>query len=513
MEQLRSLLADDTGGSQKRAVGLMILAAALGLLLVLRVWERDRLASFPGPRLAAWTRLHAVAAVLSGREHEIMLEAHRKYGPVVRWAPNTLLISDPMALPKVYHLRANKTPHYNQGPSEFKSMVEENDWREHRRKRHRVDPLFSAKWDQNDEPLVDRFIADWIEALTARFTVPKSQVFDFSDWPNYLVLDIVFNRFFCRDMGFLKYGDKTGLLAGTRANNALIHALARVPEVKNFLLHKFGRFLVPTPGDGSGLGHVLAFRDEILQERLSKSENNPQVRLDKVLFDPANAGMELEEFREDMLFIILGASDTTGHSIRCLIRNLLQNPSCLLRLRQELEAVLPVGSANASSISFAKIKSQMPYLTACMRESLRHDPPIVSYLPRWVDSSNNNDNNNGTSGTELCGNFVPAGVEVACSPFVLNRSRELFGDDVDAFRPERYAEATPEWLAKAARYDFTFGYGPRQCIGQTLSQFIAYKAIVQLLYHFDIDLVEPGTGKAFLVWNYSGMRIRLTRRV
>lgn len=113
----------------------------------------------------------------------------------------------------------------------------------------------------------------------------------------------------------------------------------------------------------------------------------------------------------------------------------------------------------------------MPYLSACIRESLRHDPPIVSFLPRWVDSP---------GGVELCGRLVPVGVEVACSPYVISRNRDFFGDDVQSFRPERYSDSSPEWLARAARYDFTFGYGPRHCIGQTLSHLITCKAIVQV---------------------------------
>jgi cytochrome P450 len=113
----------------------------------------------------------------------------------------------------------------------------------------------------------------------------------------------------------------------------------------------------------------------------------------------------------------------------------------------------------------------MPYLSACIRESLHFDPPIVSFLPRWIDN---------TDGVELCSRFVPAGVEVACSPYVISRNRDLFGDDVHSFRPERYSDASPEWAAKAARYDFTFGYGPRHCIGKTLSHLITVKAIVQV---------------------------------
>lgn len=75
---------------------------------------------------------------------------------------------------------------------------------------------------------------------------------------------------------------------------------------------------------------------------------------------------------------------------------------------------------------------------------------------------------------------MPFGVEVACSPFVISRNRDIFGDDVHFFRPERYSDASLEWVAKAARYDFTFGYGPRHCIGKTLSHLVTVKAIVQV---------------------------------
>jgi hypothetical protein len=76
-----------------------------------------------------------------------------------------------------------------------------------------------------------------------------------------LALDIVTERFFGTEMGFITHGDKTGMLADTRANGPVIHALARLPQLKQFLLHKFGRFLIPTAGDGSGLGNVLAVRN------------------------------------------------------------------------------------------------------------------------------------------------------------------------------------------------------------------------------------------------------------
>lgn len=111
----------------------------------------------------------------------------------------------------------------------------------------------------------------------------------------------------------------------------------------------------------------------------------------------------------------------------------------------------------------------MPYLAACIRESLRHDPPVVSYLPRRVDGDD----------VDLHGKRVPDGVEIAASPYTISRDRGLYGDDVDQFRPERFLD-DPGLAARAARYDFVFGYGPRNCLGKTLSNFVLAKAVFQV---------------------------------
>lgn len=119
-------------------------------------------------------------------------------GPVIRWKPNTLLFSDSMLLPKIYHLRSVKPPHYNQSPSVIKAVVEESDWKKHRNKRKHLDPAvslpfffpevlclsqsqFSPKSVHDDEPLIDCFVSSWVTALRDKFASSET-VFDFSMW-------------------------------------------------------------------------------------------------------------------------------------------------------------------------------------------------------------------------------------------------------------------------------------------------------------------------------------------
>lgn len=47
-------------------------------------------------------------------------------------------------------------------------------------------------------------------------------------------------------------------------------------------------------------------------------------------------------------------------------------------------------------------------------------------------------------GAIIDGYAIPGGTVVGINPWVIHRNHEVFGDDLDAFRPERWLEATPE---------------------------------------------------------------------
>lgn len=69
------VMAKDFSSSQWPVLVLLVLIGTICWR-----WRSDPLAGFPGPMLAAWTRLYSVAVVLSGKEHIYLDEAHRKYG-------------------------------------------------------------------------------------------------------------------------------------------------------------------------------------------------------------------------------------------------------------------------------------------------------------------------------------------------------------------------------------------------------------------------------------------------
>jgi hypothetical protein len=76
-------------------------------------------------------------------------------------------------------------------------------------------------------------------------------------------------------------------------------------------------------------------------------------------------------------------------------------------------------------------------------------------------------------GMLLCGKFVPGGTSVGCSPYIVHRQKEAYGEDAEDFRPERWIEADRaekeggdggETRRRLERYYFTFGGSTTSCI-------------------------------------------------
>jgi hypothetical protein len=64
-----------------------------------------QLRHIPGPLIARFTDVHRYVLARGGLIHLYQTRAHQRYGPVVRFGPNLVLICDPEAIPTVFHMR------------------------------------------------------------------------------------------------------------------------------------------------------------------------------------------------------------------------------------------------------------------------------------------------------------------------------------------------------------------------------------------------------------------------
>lgn len=80
---------------------LLLLLPPLALLLSL-LRSRSRLSHIPGPLLASVTNIPRLLWVRGNRAHEVHVELHRRYGPLVRFGPNMVSVGDPAEVGNVY---------------------------------------------------------------------------------------------------------------------------------------------------------------------------------------------------------------------------------------------------------------------------------------------------------------------------------------------------------------------------------------------------------------------------
>ena len=150
-------------------------------------------------------------------------------------------------------------------------------------------------------------------------------------------------------------------------------------------------------------------------------------------------------------------ADTTSIGMRSCLHYLGTHPEVYKRLQEEIDEFYEQNNL-CEPVSYTQTQ-QMPYLKAVVMESLRLFPSIVYQLLRYSPDG----------GITIDNRYIPAGYHIGISPMAQNRDKDVFGEDANEFRPER-------WLESAARSSFlesnnmTFGgNGSRTCVGRNIA--------------------------------------------
>ncbi|VDB87090.1 unnamed protein product [Peniophora sp. CBMAI 1063] len=217
----------------------------------------------------------------------------------------------------------------------------------------------------------------------------------------------------------------------------------------------------------------------------------------------ANMASDLPETQrltdEEMLgqiptFIVAG-HETTSTSVTWITYALSAHPEIQEKLRNEILA-----SDFGDRPTMGQL-SELSYLDAVAHETLRMYPPVpmltraavendvIPTAETWTDAR----------GVEQTGVRVAAGDTVTISIMAMHRSKEIWGDDADVFRPERWLGGAPAGAAALTGVwanSLTFSAGPRSCIGYLFSV-VETKALVYTLIRslrFSLAIPEADIG-------------------
>ena len=183
---------------------------------------------------------------------------------------------------------------------------------------------------------------------------------------------------------------------------------------------------------------------------------------------PDGSPFSLEEAERECFLLTVASQDTTAALITPLISYIAQDIAIASKLSEEICLFEKQGKLSSPVAKYEETAS-MPYFNACVRETLRIRPPTPVNLPRYVAEG----------GMVIGGVWVPETVEVAANPHLIHRNRDIFGQDVDSFRPERWLENT-EQRRLMEKYDFAWGYGSRRCAGKSIALMDSHKFVLQV---------------------------------
>ncbi len=298
--------------------------------------------------------------------------------------------------------------------------------------------------------------------------------------------DYRFNSFYQREMHPF-----VGAMVDALAESG---ARTRRPEIASKLM----------VGKRRAYEHDLALMQKVADELIAERKRDPDGASKKDLLgimlqgrDPVTGeGLSDENIRFQLITFLIAGHETTSGMLSFATYFLLKNPEALAKARAEADAVL--GDEMPRVEHVGKLK----YIEQVLMEALRIWPtaPAFSLKP--------------LAETTLAGKYhlTKRDTVMVLTP-MLHRDTKVWGEDVESFRPERFA---PEEMAKLPPNAWKpFGNGQRACIGRPFAMQEAILLIGMILQRFDLIEDDPAYQLKVaetLTLKPDGLRIRVKRR-
>ena len=183
---------------------------------------------------------------------------------------------------------------------------------------------------------------------------------------------------------------------------------------------------------------------------------------------PNGTETSLQEAERQCFILTVSSQDTSAAFISAFLNYLLEHADIHSNVCAEILQLEHSQRLSSPVVTYQETV-EMPYLMACVHETLRLSPPISIVLPRYAP----------TGGMYVNGEWISEKAEIGANPYVIHRSSKIFGSDADTFRPERWL-GDPEQVRLMHKSSFAFGYGSRKCLGKNIALFESQKFCAQV---------------------------------
>ncbi|KAK3391298.1 cytochrome P450 [Podospora didyma] len=450
------------------------------------------LRKYPGPFLASFSRLWMFWSTWSGQTHLDHIALHKKYGPIVRITPNELSLASPEAARTLLSAgkRFFKTPFYGVfPPPENPDIFTETREDVHAQKKRVANVPYSMAAMQQLSPFID----DTIDVLMRKINEhieANAGVFDLGDYLHYFAFDVLGEVAFSRNFGFLREGrDVDNAIKTIDKSQTYNGIVGQIPELDKVLRRNPLWQFVPWLSTKNALITRMAL-EEMDQRRpfvkdsagLLRSGDGRQDLMSSLIVGHLK---DPQRFREGDVFAvahgaIFAGSDSTASTMQSFFWHTLASSPAYKNITREIEQAVETGVIPAEGNITWNQSQNLPYFQACLKEAMRVRPAVGLNISRLVPPE----------GATLDGIFFPGGTSLAVNGWVLHLDKDVFGQDSDVFRPERWLE-DEEKSKRMERYMFQFGGGSHLCIGRNLALLEINKVVPRLLRDYRFELVHP----------------------
>lgn len=497
-----------------------------------------QLRGIPAPFPAQFSDLWLMRVCRRGNRYSTVHELHQKLGPVVRIQPNHVSICDDEAIQQIYghgngFLKSSvpliPAPSHSPvltRPSSFydafvsiqRGIFNTRDRADHTRKRKIVAHTFSPKSVLQFEPYIHSnlalFVSQWDDLI--KRSPAGTATLDCLEWFNFLAFDVIGDLAFGAPFGMLSSGADMAEVRATPTSAPIyapaIEILNRRGEVSAALgthpqLKPYAH-LLPDPFFSRGLQAVTSLAGIAIARVRARLDNPPTTArtdlLERLLQGRDDKGQPLgrDELTAEALTQLIAGSDTTSNTSCALLYHAVRTPHVLPRLRAELDAAIPTDV----DVPTYDMVRDLPYLQAVISETLRIHSTSGIGLPREVPA--------GSPGVWIRGRCYPAGTVLSVPTYSMHHSKEIWGEDADEFRPERWLG---EGLTARQKGAFIpFSYGPRACVGRNVAEMEMRLIVAAWVRRYEVEFaggegVELETREGFLR-KPLGLDVKLSRR-
>ncbi|XP_043922188.1 1,25-dihydroxyvitamin D(3) 24-hydroxylase, mitochondrial-like [Protopterus annectens] len=417
----------------------------------------------PGPD--GWPLLgNLVSIIWKGglkQQHRIMCEYHKTYGNIFKLKMGSFVsahIGDPVLLESFYR-----------NESVYPKRLDLKPWKvylDFRNESYGLLTLEGETWQKvrsalqpglmkpNEVAKFDDKINEVLEEFIARLGVTIDENGIVEDLPLEL------NKWSFETISMILYNKKFGLLHKSFDDevSTFINAAKNVSEclgplmVTPVSLHKQLN-TKPWREHTKAWDHIFKMVKHCINERLDKLQKTKDDLLTLINEEDKLSRKQLyTSFGE----LHIGGVETTANTLLWALFNLSRNQNVQEKLNKEIQSVIPCGQG-----ATAEMVRKMPYLKACLKESLRLTP-TVPFTSRTLDKE-----------TVVGGYLIPEKTIIMINFHPMHWNEDIFSD-AKKFKPERWLEEKH----KINPFAFLpFGFGKRICIGRRLAELQLHLAL------------------------------------